>query len=73
MARILIRPAVTLGIAASLLSAPSAIAQHGSMAQNRGTIAIDLGDKQYRWPIGRTNMMNVIVAVENCTHKALGH
>lgn len=36
-------------------------------------IAIDLGDKQYRWPIGRTDMTAVMVALENCTHKALGH
>ena len=38
----------------------------------KGTIAIDLGAKQYRWPIGRTNLENVMITLEDCTHRALG-
>lgn len=37
-----------------------------------GTIAIDLDTKQYRWPIGITRMEDVMVALETCTHKAMG-
>jgi hypothetical protein len=38
-----------------------------------GTIDISLGSKAYSWPIGRTRMEDVMVALENCTHKAMGH
>lgn len=37
------------------------------------TINISLGSKFYSWPIGRTKMEDVMVALENCTHKAMGH
>lgn len=39
----------------------------------QGTIDITLGSKAYSWPIGRTKMEDVMVALENCTHKAMGH
>lgn len=39
----------------------------------KGTIAIDLGNKQYRWPIGATKMEDVMGAIEDCTHHAMGH
>jgi hypothetical protein len=39
----------------------------------KGTIAIDLGNKQYRWPVGSTNLTDVMAKLEDCTHHALGH
>lgn len=45
----------------------------GAFMNVRNTIDIDLGAKSYSWPIGRTNMETVFVALENCTHTALGH
>lgn len=39
----------------------------------QGAINITLGSKAYSWPIGRTKMEDVLVALENCTHKAMGH
>ena len=38
----------------------------------QGTIDITLGSKAYSWPIGRTKMEDVMVALENCTHTAMG-
>lgn len=45
----------------------------GAMMNVRDTINIDLGAKSYSWPIGRTNLEDVFVALENCTHTAMGH
>lgn len=45
----------------------------GALMNVRGSIDIDLGGKSYSWPIGRTNMETVMVALENCTHTAMGH
>ena len=45
----------------------------GALMNVRNTINIDLGNKNYSWPIGRTNLEDVFVALENCTHTAMGH
>ncbi len=42
------------------------------MLSLKGEIVIDLDDKQYVWPIGRTNMEDVFVALETCTQTAMG-
>lgn len=44
----------------------------GALMNVRNTIDIDLGAKSYSWPIGRTNLEDVFVALENCTHTAMG-
>lgn len=44
----------------------------GALMNVRDTIFIDLGAKSYSWPIGRTNLEDVFVALENCTHTAMG-
>lgn len=36
-------------------------------------IVIDLGMQHFVFPIGNTNMNNVFVEVENCSHAAMGH
>jgi hypothetical protein len=42
------------------------------MLSLKNEIMIDLDDEQYTWPIGRTNMEDVLVALENCTQTAMG-
>jgi len=38
----------------------------------KGTIRISINEAVYSWPIGRTNMEDVLTAVEDCTWKAHG-
>lgn len=42
------------------------------MESVKGEIVIDLDEEQYVWPIGRTNLEDVFVALETCTQTAMG-
>jgi len=43
-----------------------------AIMSTKGTIRININQTPYSWPIGRTNMEDVLSAVEDCTWKAHG-